>query len=137
MASTDPINGTNMLVYVSGTAIAGSKTCEFTLKHAPRETTTKDSGGWDEKAEGLRSWSGKCDGLVIFGGSGRAFDDLFGYISARQKLHVKFSTEVSGDKYYSGDVYLTDIALTAPDNTSLGYSCSFEGTGELDETAHT
>ena len=135
--TTGVINGTNMLVYLNGTAIAGSKTCEFSLKHAPRETTTKDDAGWDTKAEGLRSWTGKCDGLVAFDASNIGYDDLFGFIAARTKLYVKFSNENTGDNYYHGYVYLTDISMTMPDNTSAGYTCAFDGTGVLTDTVHT
>lgn len=131
MATTGSLNGTNLLMYVDGTAIAGAKTCDFALTHSPRETTTKADAGYETFAEGKRSWNGKCDGLVILPGSGTTFDGLVAIWNARTKVLLKFSTETSGDKYYDGYGYLKDVSQNDPDNASAGFSCSFEGTGSF------
>ena len=137
MGTIGSLNGTNMLLYIGGTAIAGSKTCEYQLTHSPRETTTKDDGGVESFAEGKRGWNAKTDGLVILPGSGTTFSALFAAWKNRTKVSIKFSTEVSGDKYYTGLGYIKDLSQNAPDNASATYSVSFDGTGDMTETAHT
>jgi predicted secreted protein len=137
MPSLDPINGTNLLVYVNGEAIMGSKTCKLSVSHDVRDTTTKDSAGWAGKAEGLRSWTLTADGLAMFQTSNVDFDDLLALITTRTKVHLKFSTELSGDSWWYGDGWLKSIELDAANEDSVSYSCSFEGTGVLTKAAHT
>jgi hypothetical protein len=137
MATTGIINGTNMLLYVDGTAIAGSKTCEFALTHSPRETTVKSDAGYETFGEGKRSWNGKCDGLIALDATGTTFTSLVALWNNRTKVLLKFSTEASGDKYWYGYGYLKDVSQNDPDNTSAGFSCSFEGTGSFTEGSHT
>lgn len=137
MASTDPINGTSLLVYVNGEAIMGSKTCKLSISHDTRDTTTKDSSAWASKAEGLRSWNVSCDGLAVFTGTNYDFNDLLLLISNRTKVSLKFSTEVSGDSYFYGDAYLKTIDLDASVEDSTAYSAAFDGTAILTKAAHT
>ena len=125
------INGTNLLVYIDGTAVAGSKTCKLSVKHDTRDCTTKDSAGWEKRGNGKRSWTISCDGLVAFDASNKGIDDLFGYVTSREQLSLKFSTTTSGDSYWYGEAFIDSLDIDAGNEESVGYSASFSGSETL------
>jgi predicted secreted protein len=138
MATPGSINGTNLLVYVNGTAIAGARECKLTTSHDTRDTTTKSSGGWQESREGKRSWGITCDGLVAMDASTTAFDDLYTLlITTRVHVHLKFSSDTSGDAYWYGDGHAKSLDMSAGTEDSTQYSAVFEGTGALTQVVHT
>src|SRR5688572_20325863 len=108
MATTNVINGTLLGVYVGGTLIAKSTNCTLNITHSVRNTTTKDSGGWEESLGGLRGWTISGDFLDAEDAAYR-FDDLFALIGSRASAVLKMSSEVSGDKYYTGSAILVSL----------------------------
>lgn len=57
------INGTLYLLTVGGDAIGATTNCTLSYNADLPETTTKDSGGWAEHLQGLRSAEGSIEGL--------------------------------------------------------------------------
>jgi predicted secreted protein len=51
------LNGTKMLLYVGGVAVAGATSHSLSLNMDTRESTNKDSEGWRELMESVRSWT--------------------------------------------------------------------------------
>lgn len=136
MATTGVINTTSFALYhgATPTKIAHSTGASISLSHDPRDITTKDSAGWTELLEGIRGWEGSIEGL-------HAMDDvaganiLYNAVLNRTALSVVFTTNVTGDKKFSGTVYLTSCELGAPgqeDNAT--YNASFTGTGAITVT---
>lgn len=136
MATTGIVNGTKMLVYVGGVAVSHSTNFTLNLSMETRDATTKDSEGWRDILEGLRSWSIDGEAMFAFDGT-KTFDDFFALYNGRTAATVKFSTEVSGDKYYTGSGYLSNLSQTAGVEESITYSFTFEGTGTLTEGTQT
>jgi len=131
MASTK-INATNLLVYAAGTAIGASKGATLSIDSDVIDVTTKDSAGWREILPGLRSWSISVEALLTFDESPkRPYDYLYDALVNRTKIAVKFSTEVSGDDKFFGDVYVTSAPIEAPMEDAMAYSITLEGTGAL------
>ena len=131
MATTGILNTTLLRVYVGGTAVAHATDASISISQSPRDTTTKDSGGWRDLLEGLRQFSISTSALYAMDAA-YGVDDLWTALSGRSEVTVKFSTEVSGDEYFEGTCYVTSLEISssgAEDNAS--YSASFEGTGEL------
>lgn len=138
MASTGVLNGTNFLVYVNGTAIAGSKSCKLTTTQDVRDATTKSSAGWRETGEALRSWTISAEGLVALSAATTAFDDLYTLlIVSRTKVALRFSSDTSGDAYWYGNGYAKELSMDAPLEDSTSFTVSFEGSGVLTQVAHT
>jgi len=133
MATTGILNGTDLLVYVGSDAIAHSTSCSLSLSMDTRDATTKDSAGWTDRLEGLRSWEISGEGLVALDAE-YGFTDLFALYNGRTSATVKFSTEVSGDKYYSGTAYLTSLEQEAPTEDNTSFSFTFSGSDVLSET---
>jgi len=130
MATTGIVNGNDLVVYIGSDVIAHSTSHSLSISHDARDATTKDSGGWTDRLEGLRSWEASGEGLVAFDGT---YDttDLFALITNRTKVTIKFSTEVTGDTYWTGSAYLTSLDMDSPTEDSVSMSFTFSGTGAL------
>lgn len=131
MPSTGIINGTLLGVYVNGTLVAKSTSCSLEITQATRNTTTKDSNRWEEALASTRSWNINGDFLDAEDAAYR-FDDLFALLNG-SAVTLKMSSEVTGDKYYTGSAILTSLKREAPmeDNATGAYA--FKGTGPLSE----
>lgn len=140
MATTGVINSTIYAIYVLDTTykkIAHMNDASFSFSHEPRDITTKDSAGYRELLEGLRSWSMSSSNLTAFDAT-YGVDDLRTAALARTQVTLRWMTNVSGDNYVQGTAYITSLEENSPgaeDNAS--FSVSFEGTGAPTITAVT
>lgn len=128
--STNVFNGTKILVYVDGIAIAGGTSHSLSLSSDMADITSKDSAGWKEILPTLKSWSIDVDSLLAYTGT-RGYKQLFEYLKNRTKVSVKFRNDVSGDQTFKGDMYITSLDSDGPMEDAATFSCSLEGTGEL------
>lgn len=138
MASSNILNSTGMAIYVGGTAasnkVAYSNDASLTVNHEPRDITNKDSGGWRQLLEGLRSWSMSCGFLYFNNPSAWGFNDFFAAILNRSQLTVYMLSSVSDDIYYYGTAYATSGNLNSPGaEDNVASDCNFEGTSALSE----
>ena len=114
MAATSIMNSTDVVIQISeddGTSydiIGRATSASLSVSMETRDTTNKDSAGWQENLEGLKSWSLSGDGLVTYSISGDfdTPDDLFTLLSNRTLVKVKFGSATSGEIDYTGDAYL-------------------------------
>lgn len=126
------VNGTLIGVYVDGTLIARAVSGDLDLTMATRDTSNKDTGGWEESLEGRMSWSCSAEGLLVQNLAGN-YSTLFSKLTARATVTVMLSSTVTGDKKWSGSAFVTNLKLTAADQSNTTFSCSFKGTGALTE----
>ena len=129
-------NGTLVKVYVDGTAIANTTSHTFTVTQATRETTNKDSAGCKETMEGIVDWTMDGDFLQAEDAA-YGFSELFALITNRTKVTLKFTSNVSSDKYLQGDARLVSLDESAPLEDNISGSFSFEGTGKIVEKTYT
>ena len=129
MAATKK-NGTSLLLYTGSDAIAASKSHSLSVNSESIDVTTKDSAGWKDILPGLKSWTVDCEGLVAFDNSFN-YEYLLDALRNRTKLSIKLETTVVGDERLKGDVYVTSVELSAPQEDAISFTASFEGTGAL------
>lgn len=127
------INGTLIGVYVGSTKIANATSGDLDISMATRETTNKDSAGWKSSLGSTLSWSCSAEGMFAEDAA-YGYDDLFTAMIARTAVAIKVSSEVVGDKLYSGNALITNLKRTAPLEGNVTFTCSFEGTGVLAES---
>ena len=135
-------NGTGLILEIStdgGTnyfPTAFATSCSISINMDTRDTTTKESAGWSEKLEAVKSWSVEAEGLQDFSDSAsdQNFDDLFAKLSSRDVVKIKFTNATSGDYQYTGDAFITSLSMDAPMEDNVTYSISLEGTGTLSES---
>jgi len=143
MPATSIMNSTDVVIQISeddGTSydiIGRATSASLSVSMETRSTTTKDSAGWDENLEGLKSWSLSGDGLVTYSISGDydTPDDLFTLLSNRTKVKVKFGSATSGEIDYTGDAYLVSYEQEAGVEENVTYSFGFTGTGVLTQAS--
>lgn len=134
MPTTNVVNSTLLKLYTGDPtpAAVGSLTdATLSVNHEPRDITTKDSAGWRELLEGLRSFS--ISGTCLL-----AYDDANGGMAQvdstldRTFISFEIGTGVAGDPRMSGEGYVTSFELSSPgseDNASVSFT--IEGSGEL------
>lgn len=130
MATTGIMNGTLLGVYVGSTLVAHATEGSISLSMDTRDATTKSSSGYRELLEGTRSGSISVSALYA-NDAAYGTNDLMTAFSARTTLVVKFSTEVSGDDYWSATCYLTSLEVSAATEDNASYSATFEISGAV------
>jgi len=143
MASTSIMNSTDVVIQISEDSgstydiIGRATSASLSVSMETRDTTTKDSAGWQENLEGLKSWSLSGDGLVTYSITGDydTPEDLFTLLSNRTLVKVKFGSETSGEIDYTGDAYLVSYEQEAGVEENVTYSFSFTGTGTLTQAS--
>ena len=137
------MNSTDVVIQISeddGTSydiIGRATSASLSVSMETRDTTNKDSAGWQENLEGLKSWSLSGDGLVTYSISGDfdTPDDLFTLLSNRTLVKVKFGSATSGEIDYTGDAYLVSYEQEAGVEENVTYSFGFTGTGVLTQAS--
>ena len=139
MANAGIIQGQDLVVYVSGAAVAHSTSCVFSPTVEVRDRISKDTGKYKSKVAGLIDWEVTADALACYGTTN--YMALYLLMLNRTPLVVKFAgraavdaadnwvAEVTGDMYYSGNAIITSMPLTAPNNADATFSITFSGTG--------
>ena len=136
MATTGVINGTDLLMYSDGNPIAYSTSCSLGFTQNTIETTNKDTGSWETFIAGRRGGTISCDGFVALD-SDYNYSYLYGLMMEQSTVWLRFSTNITGDKYYQVQALLTDLSLEAPDNDNMSFSVSFRTVGSPQEVTLT
>jgi TP901-1 family phage major tail protein len=135
------LKGIDILIKAGGEAIALQKGATLNRSAETFDTTTKTSGGWKEFVSSLKEWSVDCDGLYTLPkatgtSSFRILEDAF---TSGTALTIEFalasdSASGIGDTTgFTGQAIIVDFPLEAPQDDSLSFSVSLQGTGALVE----
>ena len=128
------MNGTLLGVYVGSTLIAHATEGSISLSMDTRDATTKDSSGSRALLEATKSGTISVSALYAEDAT-YGVDDLMTAWSGRTQLTVKFSTEVSGDHYWSAAAYVTSLEVSSGMEDNVTYSATFELTGAITYSA--
>ena len=141
-ASTSIMNATDVVIQFSTdgatySTVGRCTSASLSVSMETRDTSNKDSQGWRELLEAQKSWSLSGHGLLTYNlASGDGYSDLWGYVTGRTKIYVKFGSTDTDEKYYSGQGFLTSLDQEAGMEDNVTYSFSFEGTGALTESTN-
>ena len=137
------IKGQNLRIMVGGKCIAMATSCQIHISAQMESSATKDSvGDFDEQEVTGLSWDASTDSLVTLvdnGQNGELPTDLMSLILNKTLVTLTFdqtagtNNRIGQDSAIkrSGQAYLTDYALTAPNRANSTLSCKFTGTGAL------
>tara|TARA_R100000231_G_scaffold139076_1_gene119135 strand:- start:1427 stop:1846 length:420 start_codon:yes stop_codon:yes gene_type:complete len=134
MPSVGKVNGTQFGVFVNNTLIAFSTSCSINISQETMNVTTANTGDWNSRTVSRRDWEISCSALMSFDSSvtNKKFFEMYSdYISAQSIVTIKFKTNVSGDKFFTGDAILTELSLDAPNEETATFSASFVAAGPL------
>lgn len=166
--SNDVLYGTDLVLLVDVSAtqdgtefqqIAHATSHSIDISRDSRSIASKSSGEWDNKAYGKISWSGSCDGLVIFDSAVFNYEQLADLQIERKLVKVisvnnDFITNmlplddtvadydplstvaannpfVAGTPYYEGDAIITSLGISAGEGDNATFTMSFEGGSAL------
>ncbi len=117
-----------------GTVVNRQNDVTFNVNMEPRDITTKDSGGWRELLEGLRSYEISIAGLLAFDDSLSVYTTTTGInavLTARTSQTWILGTGVSGDVKLSGAGYWTSLEVGSPDaESNMTFSATLQGSGQ-------
>ena len=135
MATVGIINGTELGIYVNGTKVAKSTSCDLNITAATRKTTSKDSLGYDEFLASVRGWSISGDFLDAED-SAFNFEDFFDLVTTRAAITVVIKSGTAGDKAYTGSGWITDVKRSAPMEENVTGSYTIMGTSSLTKSTN-
>ena len=131
------VNSTLLKIYAGATAdptavIANCTDASLSITHDLRDITTKDSAGWRELNEGLRSFSISASALYETDAS-NDFQSLYDtYINTRTVIFWKMAESDAGGIALSGCGYISSIELSSPGaEDNVTFSLTIEGDGEI------
>lgn len=132
MPTTGIVNGHNLRFFIGSTptAIAKATNCTITFSAETRDTAHKDVGGptgWADSETGQLSFTGTCEALYA---EAEQFETLWTAFSTGSAVDFEYSTDVNGDKYFSGSALVTQLDMNAPNNENVTYTVTFTGKGE-------
>ena len=129
------LNGTVFLLKIGGTALPDQTEGSISINMETRDITTKDSSGYRELLEGVRSGSISVSGLVDDDGAGGAGADLFAALNGRTAQTIIFGLDDTSDDYfYSCSAFCTSMEVSGGTEDNVTYSATFEITGAITET---
>ena len=137
------IKGQNLRVMVDGKCIAMATSCTFHVSAALSDSSTKDDANdWAANEVTGLSWDAQTDSLITLvdnGSNGELPTDLLSLIVNKTPVTLTFDqtagtnnrTGQNASIKRSGQAYLTDYSLTAPNRQNSTLTCQFTGTGPL------
>lgn len=131
------LNGTEVKLYIGTGVIANGKSANLKFTMSPRDTTTKDSAGNREIAEGLMSASFDFKGLLDPNAAPYGFKELNEAVEARTALTVVFKQLFvgGGAKKYTATAYCTALDQAAEVEGNVEFGASFEVDGPMTQGA--
>lgn len=118
------INGTEFLLYVNSTLVAGQRDCTINFNQNLYDTTSKASSGWTEHGNGLRDASVDFDAL--YETVGMSADEFVTFITGRTDVMAVVTTD--GDPFIlAGNV--SNVSVNAPTEESVSFSGTFTASG--------
>ena len=132
MPSTGKLKGQAIGVYSGTTLIEKAQTGTLELSGDEIDASTKDDNEWGDILTGTKSASISMD-AVYAPDATYGYSQLFAAFLAGTSLTLNFSTNVTGDKYYTGNFVVTSLSMNANNNEAVTYSVSFANRGAISE----
>ena len=137
--NTDLLNGTNVMVFLSGstvTPLAFSTECKLSVSTSTMDTTNKMSGNFKAGIPSVISWNITSNTLVTKVTGDTSFDTLLATQLTGGVVNIVVGVAdanyaLTGSGMYSGYAFITSLDIEAKDNAICTSSVTFEGSGPL------
>lgn len=118
--------GNNILVYLNGTAIAGTKSNEIQTECDMIEMTNQNSAQWRQYLAGRKNWSVSTGFLVL------AAADTKKLLNVGTTYTLRFRDR-AGTSILQGQAIMKQCKISAARGSLATGSFTFQGSGELAE----
>lgn len=136
MPTTGIVNSRIMVIKVGSTVVSCLTDASVSISQEFRDTTCKDSGGFNNILPAKRTWEMSGSALFSYDGA-LSFEDFFALWNGQTSATVIFGTTVSGDKIYTGTAYLASLsASSSGTDENVTYEFSLTGSGTLTESTN-
>ena len=125
------VNGTLFAVYSGSDKLLYSTSATLNIEQDLPESTNKDSSGWAEHINGLRTWSIDFDGMYDETGSGLTANEIIAAIIGRSADTTIQFTPDSGTSGWEGEGTFQSASLAADLESPTTFSGSITGNGAL------
>lgn len=132
------INATQISLYVFDTTwkkVAHATDGEISFTTDNRDITSKDSSGFRQIADGLKSWSISSNHFLAWDAA-YGFTDIYADWAAGSSFSVKFGSVVTDDHNYEGTVRIESMSMGGGVEDNATFSISLAGHGSLTENTH-
>jgi len=125
--------GVEVIVIQSGETLDGqepiahSTSASISFNNDLRDITSKDSGGYQENAGGLRSFELSSDALQDINAD-LDFKEFYDDVHERNEVIVRFAERDSGVKW-EGSGFISSLSMDAGVEENVTYSVTITGTG--------
>ena len=128
--------GIEVIVITSGETlnsyepIAHSTSASISFNNDLRDITSKDSGGYQENAGGLRSFELSTDALQDINAD-LDFKEFYDDVHERNEVVVRFAERATGgtDVKWEGNGFISSLSMDAGVEENVTYSVTITGTG--------
>lgn len=139
------MKGQNLRIKIGGKFVAYATSCTVHVSTTLEDSSTKDTTNnfTSQELTGL-SWDVSCDAIysVAADQTGVNGIDALDLVLAQQKVEVEFvqasgtnnRTPESGAAKYTGNAWVNDISINAPNRQNVSYTIQLTGDGELTKT---
>lgn len=117
-------------VYVGESLVAKITSWSLDMSADDIDITSFDSGGWRERIQGLREWSGSFEGSFMPNDTQGQAALINAWLNGQK---VGLELQVSETVKFSGDAFVT-LSIEMPVEEKANFSCDFQGTGSLTVT---
>ncbi len=128
--TTGPVRGNNLLLYIGGAEIAGTKEVSFDLKRNTIDATSKDDDGAETFLMAGTGGTASASGIWKFDAA-YGIEDLMDAYLAATMLVGKWSTNVSGDFYLQANMFITNITGQSNVNDVVSFTAAFQISGSI------
>ena len=136
MATTGIVNSRIMVIKVGSTVVSCLTDASLSISQEFRDTTCKDSGGFNNILPAKRTWEMSGSALFSYDGT-LTFEDFFALWNGQTSATVIYGTTVSGDKIYTGTAYLASAsASSSGTDENVSFEFSLTGSGALAESTN-
>ena len=131
MPTSGELNGSLLGIYIGSTKIGYSTGDSMSVSREVREVTSKDSSGWTKNKTGKGSFSFSGDYIVALDQSDYGIEEIVDAIIGGNEVTVKYSTEVTGDTFWTGNGHFTQSDVQADVEGNVTGNWTITGTGAL------
>ena len=118
--------GNNIMVFLGGTIIAGTRSNEIQTDCEMMETTNPDSGEWRKFLAGRKQWTGSTAFLVL------TASDIKKLLNVGTTYTLQFRDR-TGTNVIQGQAILKTCKIESAKGSLVQGSFAFQGTGALAE----
>lgn len=130
------LNATDVVVKINTTAgsapsdvLLHCTSASLSISRDLRDSTTKESGGWQNNLPGLKSWEISGDGFADFAGTMDIKDIITEMVSTAPQVEVSFGTAGAG--LFTGQAIISSASIDAGVEENATYSLTLTGTEAL------